>query len=87
MKPYGISMPFRYILVLCGMKYFFYPWIETRYASTKVMNIDLLEKINTGNFRQGSAISKIKYYNPNNLTLLIKIMTLKMPFSTDTFIN
>ena len=51
------------------------------------MNIDLLEKINTGNFRQGSAISKIKYYNPKNLTLLIKIMTLKMPFSTDTFIN
>ena len=31
------------------------------------MNNELVEKFNTGNFTQGSAISKIKYYNPKNL--------------------
>ena len=31
------------------------------------MNNELVEKFNTGNFNQGSAILKIKYYNPKNL--------------------
>ena len=31
------------------------------------MNDELVEKFNTGNFTQGSAILKIKYYNPKNL--------------------
>ena len=31
------------------------------------MNDELVEKFNTGNFNQGSAILKIKYYNPKNL--------------------
>ena len=43
------------------------PRIETGYVYTKDMNDELVEKLNTGNFIQGSAISKIKYYNPKNL--------------------
>ena len=31
------------------------------------MNDELVEQFNTGNFNQGSAILKIKYYNPTNL--------------------
>ena len=31
------------------------------------MNDEIVEKFNTGNFTQGSAILKIKYYNPKNL--------------------
>ena len=31
------------------------------------MNDELVEKFNTRNFNQGSAILKIKYYNPKNL--------------------
>ena len=31
------------------------------------MNDELVEKFNTGNFTQGSAIFEIKYYNPKNL--------------------
>ena len=38
-----------------------YPRIETGYAYTIVMNDELVEKFNTGNFYQGSAILKIKY--------------------------
>ena len=38
-----------------------YPTTETVYAFTKDMNDKLVEKFNTKNFRQGSAISKIKY--------------------------
>ena len=30
------------------------------------MNDELVEKFNTGNFTQGSAILKIKYYNSKN---------------------
>ena len=45
----------------------FYPRIETGYAFTEEMNIDLVKKFNNGNFTQGSAILKIKYYNPKNL--------------------
>ena len=41
--------------------------IETGYANTKDMNDDFVEKINIGNFNQGSAILKIKYYNPKDL--------------------
>ena len=38
-----------------------YPRIETGYAYTKDTNNELVEKINSGNFNQGSAILKIKY--------------------------
>ena len=44
-----------------------YRRIETGYAFTKDMNDELVNKFNTGNFNQGSAILKIKYYNPKNL--------------------
>ena len=44
-----------------------YPRIETGYAYTRDMNDELVEKFNTRNFNQGSAILKIKYYNPKNL--------------------
>ena len=44
-----------------------YPRIETGYAFTSDMNDDIVEKFNNGNFTQGSAILKIKYYNPKNL--------------------
>ena len=37
-----------------------YPRIETKYAYTKFMNDELIEKFNTGNFNQGSAILKLK---------------------------
>ena len=46
-----------------------YPKIETGYAFTRDMNDELVQKFNTGNFTQGSAILKIKYYNPKNLIL------------------
>ena len=44
-----------------------YPRNETGYAYTRDMNDELVEKINTSNFTQGSAILKIKYYNPRDL--------------------
>ena len=44
-----------------------YPKIETGYLFTPDMNDELVEKFNTGNFTQGSAILKIKYYNPKYL--------------------
>ena len=44
-----------------------YPRKETGYALTPDMNDELVEKFNTQNFTQGSAILKIKYYNPENL--------------------
>ena len=44
-----------------------YPRIETGYAYTRDMNNELVNKFNTGKFNQGSAILKIKYYNPKNL--------------------
>ena len=46
-----------------------YPRIETGYAYARDMNDELVVKINTGNFNQGSAILKIKYYNPKNLVV------------------
>ena len=44
-----------------------YPRIETRYAYTKNMNDELVEKIKSGNFTQGSAILKMKYFTHKNL--------------------
>ena len=44
-----------------------YPRIETGYAHRKDMNDELVEKFNNQTFTQGSAILKIKYYNPKNL--------------------
>ena len=44
-----------------------YPRIEFGYAFTRDMNKFLVHKFNNGNFNQGSAILKIKYYNPKNL--------------------
>ena len=43
-----------------------YPRIETGYAFARDMNDDLVEKFNNGNFNQGSAFLKIKYYNPRD---------------------
>ena len=40
-----------------------YTRIETGYVFTEDLNNELVEKFNTGNFDQGSAILKIKYYN------------------------
>ena len=44
-----------------------YPRIETGYAFTRDMNDEHVEKHNNANFNQGSAILKIKYYNPRDL--------------------
>ena len=44
-----------------------YPRIETGYAFKKDMNDELVEKFDNQSFTQGSAISKVKYYNPKNL--------------------
>ena len=44
-----------------------YPRIETGYAFTKDMNDELVEKFDTGNFNQGSAMLRIKHYNPKIL--------------------
>ena len=44
-----------------------YPRIETGYAFTPDMNNELVIKFNNQKFNQGSAILKIKYYNPKNL--------------------
>ena len=53
--------------LLCGMKKSIYPRIETGYAFTRDMNDELVEIFNSSNFNQGSAILKIKYYNPRDL--------------------
>ena len=44
-----------------------YPRIETGYAFTGDMNKFLVHRFNNQTFTQGSAILKIKYYNPKNL--------------------
>ena len=44
-----------------------YPRIETCYAFTPDMNEDLVEKFNNQTFTQGSAILKIRFYNPKDL--------------------
>ena len=45
------------------------PRIETGYVFTRDMNKFLVHKFNNGNFNQGSAILKIKYYNPRDLVV------------------
>ena len=44
-----------------------YPPIETGYAFTPDLIEDSVNKFNSQTFTQGSAIIKIKYYNPKNL--------------------
>ena len=44
-----------------------YPKIETGYAFTKDVNDEIVEKFNNQTFKQASAFSKIKYYNPKIL--------------------
>ena len=44
-----------------------YPRTETGSADNPIMNDELVEKFNIQTFTQGSAILKIKYYNPTNL--------------------
>ena len=44
-----------------------YPRIETGYAFTRDMNDELIEKFINQTFTQGSAILKIKCYNPKSL--------------------
>ena len=44
-----------------------YPKIESVYAFTRNLNDELVEKFNNQTFTRGSAILKIKYYNPKNL--------------------
>ena len=44
-----------------------YAKIETGYAYEKLMNDELVEKFNNQIFTQGSAMLKIKFYNPKNL--------------------
>ena len=44
-----------------------YPKIETGYAFTPEMNNSLVEMFNNQTFTKGSAILKIKYYNPRDL--------------------
>ena len=44
-----------------------YPRTETGFAYTPDMNDELVEKFNSQTFTQGSAILKIKYFNPENL--------------------
>ena len=46
-----------------------YPRIETGYAYTRDMNDELVKKFNNQTFTQGSAILKIKYYNPKDLVV------------------
>ena len=41
-----------------------YPRTETDFAYTKDMNDELVETFNSANFTQGSAIFKIRRYNP-----------------------
>ena len=43
-----------------------YPRFETGYAYTNDMNGELVEKFNNQTFTQGSAILKIKYFNPRD---------------------
>ena len=44
-----------------------YPRIETGYAFKSHMNDEFVNKFNNQTFTRGSAILKIKYYNPKNL--------------------
>ena len=44
-----------------------YSRIETGYAYTKDTNGELVEKFNSVNFTKGSAILRIKFYNPKKI--------------------
>ena len=46
-----------------------YPKIEPGHAFTPDMNDELVEKFNNQTFTHGSAILKVKYYNPKNLNV------------------
>ena len=46
-----------------------YPSNGTGHAYTKCMNDELVEKFNSGNFTQGSATLKIRYYNAKKLVV------------------
>ena len=46
-----------------------YPRVETGYAFTRDMNDELVEKFNNQTFTRGSAVLKIKYYNPRDLII------------------
>ena len=46
-----------------------FPRIESGFAFTPDMNDELIEKFNNQTFTQGSAILKVKYYNPKNLII------------------
>ena len=46
-----------------------YPRIETGYAYKSHMNDELVNKFNNQTFNKGSAILKIKYYNPRDLVV------------------
>ena len=52
-----------------------YPRIEIGYAFTPDMNTELVEKFNNQTFTQGSAILKIKNYNPKDL--IVQNLTVK----------
>ena len=58
---YGISLLLVYIQALCQMKN---PRIETGYANTTDMNIELVKKFNSQPFTEGSATLKLKFYIP-----------------------
>ena len=45
----------------------FCPRMETGYAFTTDMNEEIVKKFNEGNFTQGGAVLKVKYYNSKNL--------------------
>ena len=46
-----------------------YPRIESGYAYTEDMNDEPVEKFKNGNFTQGSAVLRIRYYNPKNIVV------------------
>ena len=52
-----------------------YPKIETGYAFEKHLKDELVEKFNNQTFTQGSALLKIKYYNPKNL--IVQLLPVK----------
>ena len=66
MNYYGTLKLFRYIQVQSGMK-IVYTRIESGSVYTEDMNDELVEKLNTGNFTEGSAILRSKHYNTKKI--------------------
>ena len=74
-----------------------YSRIETGYADTKDMNNELVDEFNNGNFTKGSAILRIRYYNPKNLIFQhlpvkkrekkIEIFRMRKGYNIDTLIS